>query len=180
MQGHETFNSYHLPLFLSAEDIVPRLMAMRYSISLPTAAAEAMSNEPSGDAGSASSTGGGSSSQQASQTMDLPGLQLSAIESKTGRDSTSSFGPELSGTGLQEPLMRQDQPDAQINSGAPPQHWRAKVTNGLEKLRALAAESRASFNVNGLSSTQQTAESPARSRPATPDNHRCARSFVLV
>lgn len=125
-------------LLACAEDVVPRLMAMRSSIGLPAAAAEAMLSEASkpGDEqenqrslyeGDASQHGAESSSETVSERPESSGGRQSVQSPQRGRDFQAS-------------TEGQTKSDSQQSPGSPAQAWSSRLRSSLERLRAVTAD----------------------------------------
>jgi hypothetical protein len=122
---------------------VPRMMAMRYSVSLPRAAAEALSagNQPRAH-----------TSTIREDTHDPGGQRLGDFENPISRQAgeqgaidrdTDTLEFQSHGSPVQAAQQQQQQqPPLPEGSGSQAQPWRAKLSNGLERLRLLTTSSR--------------------------------------
>lgn len=150
---------------------MPRLMGMQHSVSLPAAAAEAMSPEsevrrrPSLDPREA-----GGSSQHLHHVPVLNNRSSSGVGSLT-REMAAEGSPlndDLhEGEGGSGPERMQAPPENQSQSGSPLQAWRSRLRSSLDRLRAVTAELQA----------RQPAES--HSRPMQPTNPAASQHITL-
>ncbi|BDA42442.1 probable protein EDS1L at N-terminal half [Coccomyxa sp. Obi] len=120
------------------EDVVPRLMAMRSSVGLPAAAAEAMLSE-------ASEPGDEHENQRSLYEGDAPRESAESSSETVSERPGSSGGQQWVESPQQERDIHasadgQTMSTSQQSLGSPAQAWRARLRSSLERLRAVTAD----------------------------------------
>lgn len=122
-----------------AEDVVPCLMAMQNSVSLPAAAAEAMLTQSSGSR-AASSHQGPPEEEDPAGSHDRSKPEEEVPQSEMAPESMHVPGDENGSEAPAETQVIQGQSRSEGPPGSPAQAWRSRLRSSLDRLRAFTAD----------------------------------------